>query len=86
MKRKKIIHFQQIKIQIRNSKNINNNDIKNTNTKTDPGLSEEDKECLKYIKQKDYYKILNITKSAEENEIKKSYKKVIKIFIFIKKI
>lgn len=38
--------------------------------------TEQDKECLNILKKKDYYEILDIKKNADENEIKKAYKKV----------
>ena len=37
---------------------------------------EQDKECQDILDRKDYYEILGITKNADENEIKKAYKKV----------
>lgn len=45
-------------------------------SKSTPVESEQDRECLKIIKKKDYYDILEIPKTADENEIKKAYKKV----------
>lgn len=57
--------------------NLNNTNENNNKNKT-PEYTPEDLECLNIVKQKDYYKILNLTKSADENEIKKSYKKVYK--------
>lgn len=62
---------------INNDNNVKSNANTNTNNvNTNTGLSEEDKECIKITKEKDYYKILNLTTSADETEIKKSYKKV----------
>jgi DnaJ domain len=37
---------------------------------------DQDKECSNIIDKKDYYEILGLTKDADENEIKKAYKKV----------
>lgn len=62
-----------------NTESNNNNNFtnkNNNNTTNNPGLTDQDKECLKITKQKDYYEILNVGKSADEAEIKKSYKKL----------
>lgn len=45
-------------------------------SKSTPVESEQDRECLKIVKKKDYYDILEVPKTADENEIKKAYKKV----------
>ena len=64
--------------------NTNSNNTTTTNSKstsnTNVGLTDEDRECIRIIKEKNYYKILNVSQSADENEIKKSYKKVKKKF------
>ena len=59
----------------------NTNNISEANKTQKSPLTEEDLECLKIIKEKDYYKILNITKTADENDVKKSYKKVLDIIL-----
>ena len=46
-------------------------------SKSTPVETEQDRECLKVIRKKDYYEILEVAKTADENEIKKAYKKVI---------
>lgn len=45
-------------------------------SKSTPVETEQDRECLKVIRKKDYYDILEVSKNADENEIKKAYKKV----------
>lgn len=45
-------------------------------SKSIPVETEQDRDCLKVIRKKDYYEILEVTKNAEDNEIKKAYKKV----------
>ena len=54
------------------------NTTKNTHerAKSTPVETEGDRECLKIIRKKDYYDILEIKKEADENEIKKAYRKV----------
>jgi curved DNA-binding protein CbpA len=37
---------------------------------------DQDQECQDIIDKKDYYEILGILKEADDNEIKKAYKKV----------
>jgi DnaJ-domain-containing protein 1 len=38
--------------------------------------AEQDKECEVILKKKDYYDILDLTKEATEDEIKKAYRKL----------
>ena len=44
--------------------------------KSTPVETEQDLECLRVTKKKDYYEILEVSKNADENELKKAYKKV----------
>ena len=48
-----------------------------TPTPTAPNpVLDQDKECQNILGIKDYYEILGVANTAEENEIKKAYKKV----------
>ena len=40
---------------------------------------DQDKECQNILNLKDYYDILGIPKNSDENDIKRAYKKVIKM-------
>lgn len=53
-----------------------------TNTGTNAPIN-QDKDCQEIIDKKDYYEILGIAKTADENDIKKAYKKVIHIYKLI---
>lgn len=58
-----------------------NNQNENTNTNID-----QDQECQDIIDKKDYYEILGIVKEADENDIKRAYKKVLFKFDHIQKL
>ena len=45
------------------------------NQDLDPLLQQEN-DCKEILEKKDYYEILGISKDADENEIKRAYKKV----------
>mmetsp|Transcript_35402 Transcript_35402/g.36793 ORF Transcript_35402/g.36793 Transcript_35402/m.36793 type:complete len:283 (+) Transcript_35402:23-871(+) len=47
------------------------------NIEQDQELNENDKACVQIINSNDYYEILNLNENAEEEEIKKSYRKII---------
>ena len=58
------------------SGNSNNNNFQNKSYSTDNiGDNNEDKICKELMKKKDYYDILNISKDATPEQIKKAYKK-----------
>ncbi len=57
----------------------NNNNNSNQNANVNPNTTlDQDQECQNIIDKKDYYDILGIVKGADDNEIKKAYKKVCK--------
>ena len=62
-----------------NSQNSNssfdNNSNSNNDNNEDNSTLEEDKKCKEFLKKKDYYDLLNIPKTATQEEIKKAYKK-----------
>ena len=62
-----------------NSQNSNssfdNNSNSNNDNNEDDSTLEEDKKCKEFLKKKDYYDLLNIQKTATQEEIKKAYKK-----------
>ncbi len=55
--------------------NSNTNDKNKSYSNDNIGNNSEDKICKELLKKKDYYDILNIKKDANENEIKRGYKK-----------
>ena len=58
------------------SNTSNNNNYQNRSYSTDnAGENNEDKICKELMKKKDYYDILNISKDATPEQIKKGYKK-----------
>ena len=61
-----------------NNSNINSNSNTNYSSKTSSesnGNSNDDTLCINLLNKKDYYDILNIPKNANQEEIKKAYKK-----------
>ena len=44
---------------------------------TNKATPEQDYECNRVIKEKDFYKLLNIEKNSTQDEIRRAYKKVI---------
>lgn len=47
-----------------------------SSTAKTPEIIKQDEDCKKIINTKCYYQILNIDKSANQEEIRKAYKKV----------
>ena len=52
-----------------------------TPTSNSNSNTEIDKACLEVINTKCYYKILKVEKTADENEIRRAYKKVLIVII-----
>ena len=58
-----------------NSSFDNNSDSNSNNDNNSNDTIEEDKKCKELLKKKDYYDLLNIPKTASQDEIKRAYKK-----------